>query len=250
VLIKSLVLISLDYSKNFQLFFFASNDTIASVLLQKNDQGEEQPIAFMSKFFRDVELKYAIMEKQAYALVKSLKHFTTYIGISKVIAYVPHLVVKDILSQQDCLGTRGKWVDNIQEYDLDINPTQLIKGKGLSQMMVEGNEVSLGLKDESCPMNSTMSEKLEHHGWYIYIIYYLKNLTSPRHLLNHKKRDLSLRASNYCLNNQGLGWRNLDGLILICVDTKEENNLMDEFHKILCGGHHAINTTTHILRGG
>jgi hypothetical protein len=34
-------------------------------------------------------------------------------------------------------------------------------------------------------------------------------------------------------------------------DLEEENKLMDEFHKGICGGHHATNTTTHkILRGG
>jgi hypothetical protein len=47
-------------------------------LLQKNDQGEEQPIDFMSKVLKDAKLN-----------------------------------VKDILSQQYCLGTRGKWVANI-----------------------------------------------------------------------------------------------------------------------------------------
>ena len=43
------VLISPDYSKEFQIFSFASEDTIASVLLQKNTEGQEQPIAFMSR---------------------------------------------------------------------------------------------------------------------------------------------------------------------------------------------------------
>ena len=36
---RSLVLISLDYSKEFQIFSFASEDTIAGVLLQKNKEG-------------------------------------------------------------------------------------------------------------------------------------------------------------------------------------------------------------------
>ena len=70
------------------------------------------------------------MEKQAYALVKSLKHFRTYIGYSKVVGYVPHSAIKDILSQQDCLGIRAKWVSKIQAYDLEIKPTKLIKGVG------------------------------------------------------------------------------------------------------------------------
>ena len=80
------------------------------------------------------------MKKQTYALVKSLKHFRTYVGYSKVVGYVPHSAVKEILSQQDCLGIRGKWVSKIQEYDLDIKPTKLIKGQGLAKMMAKGNE--------------------------------------------------------------------------------------------------------------
>jgi hypothetical protein len=35
----------------------------------------EQPIAYMSKGLRGVELNYAIMDKQAYFLVQALKHF-------------------------------------------------------------------------------------------------------------------------------------------------------------------------------
>jgi hypothetical protein len=72
---KSLVLINPYYSKDFQIFSFASEDTIARVLLQKNDDGQEQPIAFMSKALQNSELNYTTIEKQAYALVKSLKHF-------------------------------------------------------------------------------------------------------------------------------------------------------------------------------
>ena len=83
------------------------------------------------------------MEKQAYALVKSLKHFRTYIGYSKGVGYAHHVAVKDILSQQDCLGIRGKWVSKIQEYDLKIKPTKLIKGQCLAKMMTKGNELAL-----------------------------------------------------------------------------------------------------------
>ena len=95
---RSPVLTILDYSKEFQIFSFASEDTIARVLLQKNKEGQEQPIAFMSRSLQNSELKYTIMQKQAYALVKSLKHFRTYVGYSKVVGYVPHSAVKDILS--------------------------------------------------------------------------------------------------------------------------------------------------------
>ena len=57
------VLISPDFSKDFLIFSFASEHTIAAVLLQRNLEGNEQPIAFFSKALRDAPLKYNIMEK-------------------------------------------------------------------------------------------------------------------------------------------------------------------------------------------
>jgi ribonuclease HI len=76
------VLISPDYNKDFLIFSFTSEDTIAGVLLQKNDQGHEQPIAYFSRALQNSELKYPMFEKQAYALVQSLKHFRVFIGYS------------------------------------------------------------------------------------------------------------------------------------------------------------------------
>jgi hypothetical protein len=52
---------------------------------------KKKTIAFMSKVLRDFELKYSTMEKQAYALVKSLKHFRTYVGYSRIISTFPTL---------------------------------------------------------------------------------------------------------------------------------------------------------------
>jgi hypothetical protein len=68
-----------DYTKEFLIFSCASEHTIAIVLLQKNEQGFEKPIAFFSKSLKDAELKYDILEKQDYAMVKALKYFRTYV---------------------------------------------------------------------------------------------------------------------------------------------------------------------------
>ena len=63
------------FVRDFIIISFASDNTIAVVLLQKDDQGNEKPIAFFSRALRDAPLKYQIMEKQAYALVKEIKDF-------------------------------------------------------------------------------------------------------------------------------------------------------------------------------
>jgi len=42
--------------------------------------------------------------------------------------FVPNAVVKDILTQNDPKGRRGELIDVILEYDIEIKPTNIIKG--------------------------------------------------------------------------------------------------------------------------
>lgn len=60
---KAPVVASLNYSKPFNVFSFASKNTLAVGVLQKNENGHDQPISFFSKVMRDAELKYEIIEK-------------------------------------------------------------------------------------------------------------------------------------------------------------------------------------------
>ena len=129
------VLISPNFEKDFQIYSFASKHTIVGVLLQKNEEGFEHPIYFYSKTLRDAPLRYNIMEKQAFALIIALKHFRVYILHSHIVAYVPSIVVKDILTQPDPEGRRAKWIVILLEYDLEIKHTKLIKGQGLAKLM-------------------------------------------------------------------------------------------------------------------
>lgn len=102
------VLISPMFDREFIIFSFASEQSIIAVLLQKNDHGFEQTIALFSKALSDSSLKYNIMEKQAFTLVQAIKDFKVYILYSHIIAYVPNVVVKDILTQIGIDGKRGK----------------------------------------------------------------------------------------------------------------------------------------------
>ena len=107
--------------------------------MQKGNQGTEQPISFFSKTLANAELKYNILEKQAYALVKAVKDFRIYVLHSHIVAYVPNTVIKDILTQADPDGKRGKWIAKLLEYDIEIKPTKLVKGQGLAKLLTQSN---------------------------------------------------------------------------------------------------------------
>ena len=85
--------------------------------------------------------------------MKALKSFRVYILHSKIIAYVPNIVVKDVLMQPDTEGKRGRWIAKILEFDIEIKPTKLIKGQGLARLMVDSNckALNLSLTDNNIP---------------------------------------------------------------------------------------------------
>lgn len=60
---ETLVLKSPNFSKPFQIFSFTSHHTLATVMLQKKDEGNEQPISFFSKSLQGAKLNYDIIEK-------------------------------------------------------------------------------------------------------------------------------------------------------------------------------------------
>ena len=97
------------------------------------------------------------------------------------------------MSQQDCLGVRGNWVSKIQEYDLEIRPTKLIKGQGISKMLAQGNAEALGMVCQNEPSTHVFPLELQclDHHWYSYTILFLQNLTCPEHIKGHKR--ISLR---------------------------------------------------------
>eukprot|EP00253_Pinus_taeda_P029852 PITA_29852 len=258
-------LISLDYNKEFHIFSFASGDTLAAVLLQKDDEGSEHPVAFFSKTLRDAELRYDIIENKAYALIKSLKAFRMYILHSKVIAYVPSASVKDVLMQPDVDGRRDKWIAKLIEFNIELKPTKLVRGQGLAKLMAEENCRMLDInlfntnsddkqtEEERAEQgqNQSLIEILASCEWYCTIAQFLLKLEVPPSLSSRQARTVKLRATKYCIHENLLYWRDPSGILLRFLDKEQSMEVMYQFHSSICGGHHYWKTTTHkILRAG
>jgi len=242
-LTKTPVLISLDFNKDFIIFSFALEHTIVVVLLQKNNQGYEQLIAFFSKSLRDATLKYNIMEKQALALVKAIKDFRVYILYSHIIDYVPNSVVRDILTQNGPEGQRGKWIATILEYDIEIKPTKLIKGQGLAKIMAELNCQALdinfisALDDQEEMATPQINEPFTDSPWYVDITFVLLNLQAPPGLTRTEARFLKIKSLRYCIVDNALFWKDNSSILLTCLLKDEADRILQEFHAGDRGGH-------------
>ena len=65
-------------------------------------------------------------------------------------------------------------------------------------MLTKGNQKAfdLGQNDRACVIRSD----LENDDWYIDIVYFLKNLSFPPHLVDDKRRDLRFKSMKFYLN--------------------------------------------------
>jgi hypothetical protein len=148
------------------------------------------------------KLRYEIMEKQAYALVKALKAFRVYVLHSKVTAYVPSASVKDILVQPDIDGKRGRWIAKILEFDLEIKPTKLIKGQGLAKLLAESNCKALGLVSSMSKISEVIQQPIFSGcliagkcAWYqVTFLYFLQELKPPDGMGKSKARALKAQG--------------------------------------------------------
>ena len=126
-----------NFEREFILYTFFYNHPITTVLTQKYEAGEEFLVSFMRTGLQGVELNYPTINKQDFVVFKEVKHLRLYLLSSHTKMIVRHSVVRYLLIQKETGDRQGNWLTSLQEYDLEIKPTKLVKGQGLCKLVVE-----------------------------------------------------------------------------------------------------------------
>ena len=91
----------------------------------------------MSSNFKGVELNYHEVDKKDFSIFKAVKHFLPYLLKSRTKVIVPYPLARNLLVQKDLGEKRAPWMTALQEYDLKIKPSMLVKGQGLCKLVAE-----------------------------------------------------------------------------------------------------------------
>lgn len=122
-----------DFSKDFSLYAYGGSEVISAMLVQQSSKGLEQPITFFSKGLAEYEQRYSFVEKHVLAVVKSLKKIRNLLSHNKIHLRVAHPSVKEFLLNKDLNEKRASWITKVMEYDVSIEVTKLVRGKGLCE---------------------------------------------------------------------------------------------------------------------
>ena len=146
----------------------------------------------MSTWLQSVELNYPSIDKQAFVVFKVVKHLCPYLLRSHTKIIVPPSAVREFLIQKELGDQRGNWLTTLQEYDLEIKPTKLVKGQGLCKLTAEAldlqNEEDEGWDNEvDMLQRGVLYMPTSTDSWYNDIKYYLTHGRSPSNLDARRK---------------------------------------------------------------
>ena len=108
-----------DFEKPFVLNTDASDIAIGAVLSQ-NINGENHAIGYFSQKLSNCERNYSTTEKEALAIVKSVKHFNAYLFGHKFTVRTDHAPLRFLFSQKNTVQRITRWALVLAEYDYEI----------------------------------------------------------------------------------------------------------------------------------
>ena len=119
-LVTSPILSYPDLTKPFLLQTDASNEAVGAVLAQKDDEGREHPVAFLSRSLTNTERNYSTTEKECLALLYACQTFRHYLYGSEVTVITDHAPLQWLQNNKDTSSRLIRWSLKIQDLNMKI----------------------------------------------------------------------------------------------------------------------------------
>ena len=166
-----------DYHHNFTLYLAAAFSTIAMVLVQDDDDGNEHVFYYLSRNLLDIETRYAHVKKLALATLHDVQRFHHYILLRMITVVSDCNPMTYILSRQLLGGKYSKWIILLQEFDLEFTTAKSTKSLFFVDLICSLSTDSTPSHSEDHISDETLFLISTRDPWYGDIIVYLQTST-------------------------------------------------------------------------
>ena len=151
----------------------------------------------MSSSFKGDELNYHDVDEKLVVLFREVKHFQPYLLKSRTKLVVPYPVVRNLFVQKDLGDKRATWMKSLQEYNIEIKPSSVVRGKGICKLVDESTYLPVNNSnfyiDESFLKKEIYLFLRPQYSWYSDMRIILETGSDPDNLDPKKRRDLILK---------------------------------------------------------
>lgn len=156
-----------DEDKPFTLYTDASNFGIGAALCQWNEKvSAMQPCAYMSSKLTGAELNWNVHEKELYALVRALEHWTMYLSTTRhpINVFTDNVAMLYMLRSKKIPAKRSRWLSVLLRYKL--NPQRIEGVNNVTADALSRRHDLDGGEDEVQKMRQKQAEEtLKHLGF-------------------------------------------------------------------------------------
>ena len=111
-----------NQSKPFQIKSDASKVATGAVLTQLDSNGDQHPVAFMSKMFTDTEQEYEIYDRELLGIIQALKEWRHYIQRSghTTVVFSDHKNLTYFRTAQKLNNRQARWLLYLSEFNIKL----------------------------------------------------------------------------------------------------------------------------------
>lgn len=119
-MVTALILVFLDWKKEFHVHVDTSCIALGAVLTEAGEGDLDHPIVFTSKKLSKAEKNYSTIERKGLAMVYVLQKFRHYLLGRHFKMYTDHSALKYLVNKPMLGGGICKWLLLFQEYDFEV----------------------------------------------------------------------------------------------------------------------------------
>ena len=119
-LVQAPILAHPDPAKPYTLYTDASDQAIGAILVQKDEEGVERVIAYLSHKLSGPQLRWPTIEREAYAVIYALRKFHPYLWCASFEVHTDHKPLKSLFTAEIRNTKLQRWAIQISEYGCPI----------------------------------------------------------------------------------------------------------------------------------
>jgi ribonuclease HI len=130
------MLVPPQQDRQFYIYLSVGDTSIASVVVQVYDN-KEKVVFYLSRRMLDMEIRYHEMEKLCLYLFLTCTKLRHILLCAEIIVICKSDIIKHMLSTPMLKGWLRKWMFALSEFDIQYQPTKVVKGQALADLIAE-----------------------------------------------------------------------------------------------------------------
>ena len=120
------------------LLYLASNaQAIGALPAQENDDGNEQPIYYMSRTLKDVETMYPRIERACLVVIYVSQRLKRYFSSHQILLVTKSHPIKALLYQPLLTGRIAQWLVLLSQYDIGLRTPKAVKSQAIANLLAQ-----------------------------------------------------------------------------------------------------------------